>query len=362
MNRIAPFWLSALLALPASAVEVDKALPPAPPALEASAVPTQALPEIPVLAAQSAQAAPSAVPAAAAQAQAPAATLLSPRAGESAAVARVRAHVAEDLRRMAGVSGDHPLLQDVARSADSLLSDVDAHLKAGEIDPSVDLRLSESDAPRQTSRRVARVGFYPVAGDPLTWAHTLVGLQAIARLKLDKVVYVLAGDDPRKPQMTKADLRHPMGRAVLDAFAPFFAYSPLAMGTTLDGESNVFRFLDLNLAQPLKAFYIVGDDHYRRFDKKGNPDTLTKIENKLALHRETHPESSHEVSLAFNEREGVSQLIDTSLDVRFLPRMAFEASSTMVRGGVHVLMPHTAYQHALMLGLYNLPMPEESQP
>ena len=78
--------------------------------------------------------------------------------------------------------------------------------------------------------------------------------------------------------MTPVEHRHPMGQEVLDIFAPFFEYSPIAVGTTHDGETNIFRILALNPSQGIEAWYMVGDDHYRLVDKKGNPDTLPKLE------------------------------------------------------------------------------------
>mgnify|MGYP001764967765 CR=1 FL=1 len=151
----------------------------------------------------------------------------------------------------------------------------------GEVDPRAEVRTTPGDPEVPAQPRELRVGVYPVAADPFQWAHLLIGLRAMAAFRLDKVVFVLAGDDPRKPNMTPADFRHPMGRAVLDSFAPLFAYSGLAVGTTYDGETNIFRMLALNRKQRMKAFYLVGGDHYRLKDKNGNDDTLPKLEKRL---------------------------------------------------------------------------------
>lgn len=261
---------------------------------------------------------------------------------------RLRHAVFSQLEAMRAEVGDDEVLAQVAADAKPLLDQIEGHLLSGAIDPSVRLRYSESDPVAAPAGRPIRVGVYPVAADPFQWAHLLIGLQAIARLELDQVVFVLAGDDPRKPNMTPAAVRHPMGRAALDRFSPFFAYSDLAVGTLYDGETNIYRFLALNPGVDLVAYYMVGDDHYRLVDKKGNPDTLPKLEANGT--RLPYDARRHLVRVAFNEREGRGEEVPTSLDVSFLPRMSFDASSTLVRGGRHALMPHASYDHVRRTG------------
>ncbi|MBI4346714.1 MAG: hypothetical protein HY553_07645 [Elusimicrobia bacterium] len=275
-------------------------------------------------------------------------------------VAPERAHalrmiVDTELARMRSVVGEDPELAAVAAGAAPLLDEIEGHLRAGAIDPTVELRYASKDPIVPVRDRVVRVGVYPVAADPFQWAHLLIGLQAIAKLKLDKVVFILAGDDPRKPAMTPAFIRHPMGRAVLARFAPFFAFSSIADGTLHDGETNIFRLLALNPEQKIEAFYMVGDDHYKLVDKKGNPDTLPKLEANMA--KMLVDAARHKVLVAFNEREGRGEEVPTVLDVTFLPRMPFEASSTLVRGGKWSLMPFSALDHVQKTGsgLYGIP-------
>jgi len=163
------------------------------------------------------------------------------------------------------------LMETVAREADKALAKIQDRVNEGKIDPSAKIRVSASDPEAPLSHRPARIGVYPVAADPFQWGHLLIALRAVGELGVDKVVFVLAGDDPRKPAMTPVEQRHPMGREVLALFAPFFEYSSIAVGTTLDGETNIFRILALNPRQGVEAWYMVGDDHYRRLDKNGNP-------------------------------------------------------------------------------------------
>jgi hypothetical protein len=278
-----------------------------------------------------------------------------PAASPAAAVrARVRAQLLSAASEMD--DPEHMLLETVARESDRALARIQARLDAGEIDPTRAVRLSESD-PEISGETHARIGVYPVAADPFQWGHLLIALRAVGELGVDKVVFVLAGDDPRKPTMTPVATRHPMGREVLDAFAPFFTYSPIAVGTTLDGETNIFRILALNPGRRVDAWYMVGDDHYRLVDKKGNPDTLPKLERNFASDM-GHSPTLHALKVAFIKREMPGDEVPTSLEVRFLDHVGFDASSTQVRGGRHALMPYAAWNYARRIpGLYGVTPP-----
>lgn len=275
-----------------------------------------------------------------------------PAGSPAAAVrARLRAQLlsaAEDLE-----DPESHILETVAREGDRALARIQQRLDKGEIDPSRRIRVAESD-PAIDQDSHARIGVYPVAADPFQWGHLLIALRAVGDLGVDKVVFVLAGDDPRKPTMTPVVTRHPMGREVLSVFAPFFDYSPIAVGTTLDGETNIFRILALNPERRVDAWYMVGDDHYRLVDKKGNPDTLPKLEANMRRPM-GHSPTLHALKVAFIKREHPAETVPTALEVKFLDHVGFEASSTQVRSGQHTLMPYAAYDFARRKGLYNVP-------
>jgi len=268
----------------------------------------------------------------------------------------------------AELGGKTPSLEAVEHSGRLLLSRISEHMRKGRTDPrNARIRTSADEPALPVVDRTLRVGFYAVAGDPLQWGHILIALTAMAELQLDKVVFVLAGDDARKPDMTEADFRHPMGRAVLDTFSPLFDYSSIAVGTTLDGETNIMRMLQLNPGQSIHAFYIVGGDHYNLKDKKGNDDTLLKIQKKLETPGTLDP-ARHKVSLAFVERDGPLNPIPTPLDVHFLRGVGFDVSSTLVRQGQYDLMPWAAYEYVRenRPGLYGIrakePVAEGTRP
>ncbi|MDD5302823.1 MAG: hypothetical protein PHS14_06895 [Elusimicrobia bacterium] len=275
---------------------------------------------------------------------------------EGSPTAKVRARVRAELLAAARDYADPEpeLMETVAREADKALVKIQDRINKGMIDPSAKIRVSESDPEVPFSYRPTRVGVYPVAADPFQWGHLLIALRAVGELSVDKVVFVLAGDDPRKPTMTPVEQRHPMGQEVLGIFAPFFEYSPIAVGTTLDGETNIFRILALNPQQGIEAWYMVGDDHYKLVDKNGNPDTLPKLERNYAMDM-GHNTALHQLKVAFINREAPTAVVPTGLEVRFLDHVGFEASSTQVRNGHYTLMPHTAYDFARQKGLYGVP-------
>ncbi|MBI3297801.1 MAG: hypothetical protein HYZ75_06545 [Elusimicrobia bacterium] len=272
----------------------------------------------------------------------------------------VRARFTAQLDAMAKIApADKPLLDQVRSEGLELLGRIDGLMARGELDPRADIRTSPGDQTGTVTPRELRVGVYPVAADPFQWAHILIGLRAMAEQKLDKVVFVLAGDDPRKPNLTPASFRHPMGRAVLEQFAPFFEFSSIAAGTTFDGETNIFRLLSLNKKQRIRAFYLVGGDHYRLTDRNGNDDTLPKIEKRLARPDAGHEPERHKVEVVFTARAGMEDTVPTTLTVHFQPVMSFDASSSLVREGRFALMPYAAYQFVGQRrpGLYGIGVP-----
>lgn len=222
-------------------------------------------------------------------------------------------------------------LSSVTASLDERLKAVADLAKSGRIHPFNQLALSEGDASVPSSERPLRVGFYPLAANPMHWGHVLVGLTAMASIGLDKVIFIIAGADRRKPSLLSADIRHRLGRSIIKMFHPLFAYSPLALRTDLDGETNFGRLLAMNSHLRIDAYYIAGADHYRRSTPAGKADTIAKLERVV---EEQAASSQHSVSAVFVDRNGEGgqvDKVDTFLDVRLLPPIPLSLSSTAVR-------------------------------
>jgi hypothetical protein len=202
-------------------------------------------------------------------------------------------------------------------------------LNSGAIDPWVEICTAPHDTEKPIYDKTLRIGVYPVAANPFHWAHLLIGLSVLTRFKLDKIIYVITGHDPRKPSMVAAEIRHLIGEEVLKIFTPLFGYSSMALENDLDGETNIFEILALNPEQKIEAFYIVGSDHYHRVNPKtGRIDTIQKIENNLRSKTGMLDDDVHSVSAIFIERGFRENAIETMIEILFIPEIPFAASST----------------------------------
>ncbi|MBF0504190.1 MAG: hypothetical protein HQL14_03710 [Candidatus Omnitrophica bacterium] len=250
------------------------------------------------------------------------------------------------------------LILKIVEESDLLLAQIKEHLASSKISPSLDLAIHETDFPKNFTNKVLRIGIYPISANPIHWGHLLVALSAIAHCSLDKVVFIIAGDDPRKSQLAPCQWRHHISERVLSKFSPLLAYSDITRNYTFDGETNIFRLLSLNPFQKTDTFYIVGTDHYYRLNPKGNEiDTIQKLEENIAQNLCVFNKIVHSVSVIFAKRKGGSDvLIKTRLNVSFIPALSFEASSTMIREALHnptkrqflALLPYTVYESLLL--------------
>jgi nicotinic acid mononucleotide adenylyltransferase len=254
-------------------------------------------------------------------------------------------------------------LDSIALYSWQCLASISELIEVGEINPYCRIRLSDLDAPALPVERPLRIGVFPTSADPLHWGHILCGLSSLASMKLDKVIFVIADRDPRKPRLTATEIRHRVARAVIEQFEPLFAYSPIALGTDYDGERNVARLLDLNSCQKIDAFYVAGADHCRRLDACGRPDTIQKLESEVKNMR-TRSGADHAMSLLFLERNeptaGTEEAVETFLDVHVLPPIPLTCSSTAIRNAISngglfpplTALPYSAYEDIQRLGLY----------
>jgi nicotinic acid mononucleotide adenylyltransferase len=174
----------------------------------------------------------------------------------------------------------------ISSTLDDALATLTQHFHQGKIDPFFEGLVTEDKhaADRSTTRKL-RIGYFPVAADPLHWAHLLTALEAMAQLELDKVVFIVAGADPRKPDLTEVGLRHSMAKSSIGMFHDFFAYSDIAMSGNDDGETNVFRELVRNPHLEITAYYLVGSDHFNwEVEKRGKlqDDTVKKLEQNMS--------------------------------------------------------------------------------
>jgi hypothetical protein len=250
---------------------------------------------------------------------------------------------------------------EISADAEASLDRIACHLNGGET-VSAGVRVSQDASRIYAQDRVARIGCYPVSADPFHWGHLLIGLSAMARFKLDKVIYVLSGSDERKPGMTHPGTRHPIGRTILNMFKPLFDYSPGGDAGDADGESGLFHLLALNPDRKIDAFYIAGSDHCRRADPAtGNPDTVQKLEENMTNGIYNFNGKIHRVFPIFVRRGLAECSVKTPLHVSCMPGLPFDVSSTAIRRAFAgredrdklAFLPYTGYLYIRALGLYS---------
>ena len=242
------------------------------------------------------------------------------------AVRRIQRFISIQIQGMAQLVADQTrrtCLHTIASCASARIQALANIAREGTTSPLRQFRLSQACPRLEEEGSMLRIGVYALAANPLHWGHILVGLSALVLMKLDRVVFVIAGTDPRKPLMLPPEIRHRLARTVIDTFEPFFSYSPIALGTDLDGETNLGRLFALNPRLPLHAFYIAGSDHCRRRTESGEPDTIEKLEWVAQKLKRSH-RPRHSISALFIDRLGQrasAQSMATFLDVHILPAM-----------------------------------------
>ncbi len=280
---------------------------------------------------------------------------------------RIRYELYMELREMAAAQGRLPCeepFRELYQRAERALTHIDMLLRYDYIQPFSALRTSLEQPSLQADERPLRIGVYPIAANPLHWAHVLIGLEAMARLRLDKVVYVIAGHDVRKPHLIRAGLRYAIVRDVLTLFEPYLCCSDIALGTHLDGETQLVRLLQLNAAQRMHAVYLAGADHYRRiYPDKGYPDTIGKLERFCAAGFFNTESGRHTVRAGFILRGHPITELQTHLPTCFLDGMPGGISSTLIRAALRgqgpsaalAFLPHRAYAALQASNPYRIP-------
>ncbi len=272
--------------------------------------------------------------------------------------------VRQELSSMQALLGDHSDARaffTLSRWARLTLGRISRLVDEGAIHPSEIARLHGGT--HRLFTRPLRLGVFPVAANPLHWLHVFSGLAAMARFRLDKVVYIVAGRDPRKPTLASEQVRHRMTKELLGLFFPLLEYSPIARGSASNGEENVFRILASSKAKSIHVFYIAGSDHYCSCVPPGrNPDTITKLEKGIRRRAHGFNPHRHKLSVVFLDRGGNVGNVETFLDVRWIHDLPLHTSSTRIRGalaGEQVLselsfLPYSAYSAICAGGFYSM--------
>jgi nicotinic acid mononucleotide adenylyltransferase len=226
--------------------------------------------------------------------------------------------------------GDAQPLNAIQHSVRSSLDQITRDRTAGKT-RSARVRNSRSDAAPPIQPREIRLLFFPLAADPPHWGHLGNALAAVARMKLDHVVVVPAGDDPRKPGLLPLDFRLPMLKYVVAPYGELFSVSDINRETNVRGEDNLFHLLHLNPKQRIHAYFLVGSDHYQLQNAAGNPDTLAAFSQNIAERLAGFDPTLHKVTALFFGREGKPlPKIEMSYPIEVMVQ-PFPAASSKIR-------------------------------
>jgi len=207
----------------------------------------------------------------------------------------------------------------------------------------------------------AKIGFFPTAGDPLHWAHLLTAYEILAKYELDKIVFIIGGEDTRKPDLTKFAVRKPMADHSLQIFDKFFEFSDISAidnNFQNDGETNMFLDIKRSNDKNIQAYYMVGSDHFNWDTPKGD-DTIKKLYNNIdkfnikiagAIFIARNPEEITPTKL----EEMKTKLNDRYVLNIFVPSLSF--SSTQIREtfskNAIAMIPYITYQDIKKNDLY----------
>ena len=198
---------------------------------------------------------------------------------------------------------------------------------------------------RRMKKVPKKIGFFPVAGNPIHWGHLLTAFKALAKFKLDKIVFICGGYDPRKPKLLPPSIRYPMIEIALKIFNNLFELSDIPLNSeyaTKQGEINIFNELNLQkYSKSVIPYYIVGSDHFN-WIKNGKDDTLkilTENMNNKELNKKNFKVNAIFIARNINE---ISQAKQKELEKKVNFDISilvpdFSYSSTQIRNAYKII-------------------------
>ena len=198
------------------------------------------------------------------------------------AILRLRRFTSIQLRGMAQVVSDHArhaCLHAIASCAAAQIDALSEMVRAGATSPLRPFRVAEAHPCVAGQDGALRIGVYALAANPLHWGHLLVGLSALVLMRLDRVVFVIAGTDPRKPFLLAPEIPPPPGPDRHRSVPPVLRILPHRAG---NGSGRRDKPGAAVRAQPFPCPSMPtippAPDHCRRRNEEGRPDTIEKLE------------------------------------------------------------------------------------
>ncbi|HAH20898.1 MAG TPA: hypothetical protein DCL49_08360, partial [Candidatus Omnitrophica bacterium] len=222
--------------------------------------------------------------------------------------------------------------------------------------------------------REIRVGFLPIAINPLNWGHILIAFMAINALSLDTVIFRGQGeirykDMPESDRVPMRD-RHNVLQEVVRRLTPLIRYTDIgtAPNDEKEGFEHMYQFLGLNPEQKIHVFYLLGIENKERVVKYSRQQY--ELSKKYQLHQNHRvtvgwiQRGAYGASVTMEEMEslyreaqekaGVSEKFNITLIKD--PDIDLNVSSTYYRNSHDAaIIPGIADKHARAHGYYGHP-------
>ncbi|MBM3244336.1 MAG: NAD-dependent epimerase/dehydratase family protein, partial [Candidatus Omnitrophica bacterium] len=154
--------------------------------------------------------------------------------------------------------------------------ELELKVKESKIDPLVKLNLmkysqedDKSDILHDAEEEI-KIGFLPVASNPLNWGHILIALMGMNVLELNSVVLRVQGEISYKNLLASERVsikdRHFTTIEAIKGLFPLVRYTDLGSeeDNSCEGTEEMYRFLELNKERKLHIFYILGAENEQR--------------------------------------------------------------------------------------------------
>ena len=171
-----------------------------------------------------------------------------------------------------------PFLSRLYHAIDKTMAIIIEKVKSGRIAPFANLLSTKygpeiSQAELYDLDRPIRVGFFPIASNPLWWGHILVALMSQAALDLDTIVFRVQGEIRYKdlPETDRVPVydRHEITKTILCEFYPLFRYTDLGSEphNEREGADEMYRYFALNQGANVHLHYLLGVESEQRVVK-----------------------------------------------------------------------------------------------
>ncbi|MBU1999005.1 MAG: glycogen/starch synthase, partial [Candidatus Omnitrophica bacterium] len=272
-----------------------------------------------------------------------------------------------------------PFLSRLYHALDKTFKGIIDDVSKGRIEPFVKLNLRKyslemAGFPIARINREIRVGFLPIAANPLNWGHILIAFMAIKLLSLDVVVYRVQGEIryknfPESDRVPTKD-RHQLMQEVLERMSPLLRYTDLGSepNNQREGFEEIYRFLELNKDCNIHLYYLLGVENKDR--------VLNYARQQYSLQSKYSVPADHQVtvgwiqrgdygaSITFNELKGIYEEFKQAteakedLDVCLVkdPDIDLNVASTYYRNSHDpAIVPLAVDRHAKAQGYYGHP-------